>query len=208
MPHGAPVNGVALDLTKFPLPHEQKMKQLELDFASNPRREIADRILSVASELFDSVKSAPMSARKELPQVLRNNNFGFAVRVTATHAFLEVTTKLRAHRSRELDRLRAYRQIFTSIESGQPAVIKVDKARLVRVSNLTLEAPHAFALGSDFSMCAWEARSTTTVDGKKSTHDIDIIYVVGFGETISVDDVWQEFDTLIRVTLSDWSGIR
>lgn len=197
-----------VNLTRFTLPLVQQMKQVELDLSSSPRREIADQILLVASALFDSVKSAPMSARKNLPQILRNNNFGFAVRVTATHAFLEITTKLHAHRSREAERLRAYRQIFTSIESGQPAIFKVDKARLIRIGAMTLEAPHAFALGSDLSMCAWEARSTTKVAGKMSTHDIDIIYVVGFGEAISVDDVWQEFDTLIRVTLSDWSGTR
>ena len=184
------------------------MKQIELDFSSSPRREIADQILAVASALFDSVKSAPMSARKKLPKILRNNNFGLSVRLTATHAYLEVSTKLHAQRSREVERLRAYRQIFTSMESGQPAVFNVDKVRLVRIGAMGFEAPHAFALGSDFSMCAWEIRSTTIVDGKKSTHDIEIIYVVGFGETISVDDVWQEFDSLIRVTLSDWSGVR
>lgn len=184
------------------------MTQRELDLAVTPNRETGDRILSVANALFDAVKSAPLSARAQFPSVLRNNNFALAIRATTTHAFLEVTTKLHAHRSREADRLRAYRQIFTSIKSGQPAIFRVDRARLVRISGATLEAPHAFALGSDFSMCAWDVRSTTVLNGQKQTHDIDIIYVVGFGEIIREDDAWQEFDTLIRVTLSDWSGIR
>lgn len=184
------------------------MTQPELDFSVSPSRETGDRILTVANELFDAVKSAPLVARTQFPKVLRNNNFALAVRVTTTHAFLEVTTKLHAHRSRELDRLKAYRQIFTSTDSGQPAIFKIERARLIRISGATLEAPHAFAIGSDFSMCTWETRATAVINGHKQSHDIDVLYVVGFGETIREDHAWQEFDTLIRVTLSDWSGIR
>ena len=184
------------------------MKQPLLNFSATPRRETGDRILSVANALFDAVKNAPLAARTQFPKVLRNNNFALAVRATTTHAFLEVTTKLHAHRSREADRLRAYRQIFTSIESDEPAIFRVDKARLIRVSGATLEAPHAFAIGSDFSLCTWDARSTAVLDGQKQSHDIDVLYVVGFGELIREDDAWEEFDTLIRVTLADWSGIR
>jgi hypothetical protein len=184
------------------------MKQLELDFSVTPRRETGDRILSVANALFDAVKSAPVTARTHFPEVLRNNNFGLAVLATTTHAFLEVTTKWRAHRSREADRLRAYRQIFTSIESGQLALVRVNQVRLARFGRMTLEAPHPFALGSDISLCAWDVRSTTVVNGQKQTHDIDVLYVVGFGDSIREDDAWQEVDTLIRVTLSDWSDGR
>lgn len=185
------------------------MKPLELDFSAAPRRETGARILSVSNALFDAVKSAPISARANFPKVLRNNNFALAVHATRTHAFLEVTTKLHAHRDREANRLRAYRQIFTSQAAGHPSLFKIDKARLVRIGGGgALEAPHAFALGSDFSMCAWDLRCTTVLNGQKQTHNIDVIYVVGFGEAIREDDAWQEFDTLIRVTLSDWSGIR
>lgn len=179
-----------------------------LDLSISPKREIADQILSVATSLFDSVKNAPLAARKNLPAILRSNNFGIALRLTSKHAFLEITTKLHSHKNREIERLRAYRQIFTSIESGEGAVFKIDKARLARIGGMTLEAPHAFAIGSDFSLCAYEVRSSSIFEGKKSTHDIDIIYVVGFGEIISVEDSWQEFDALIRVTLSDWSNAR
>ena len=184
------------------------MNQHDLDFSATPRREIGDRILSVANALFDAVKSAPLVARTKFPKVLRSNNFALAVRVTNTHAFLEITTKFHAHRRREADRLRAYRQIFTSKDSGQSAILQVDQARLVRVSGGTFEAPHAFALGSDCSMCAWDLKSTTTLNGEKTSYAIDIIYAVGYGENISQEDAWQEFDTLIRVTLSDWSSIR
>lgn len=184
------------------------MTASSLDLSISPRRDIADQILSVATPLFDSVKIAPLAARKNLPRILRNNNFGMALRLTSAHAFLEISTKLYSHKNREMERLRAYRQIFTSIESGEGAIIKIDKARLARIGAMTLEAPHAFAIGSDFSMCAWEVRSSAIIEGKKSTHDIDIIYVVGFGETIAAEDAWQEFDTLIRVTLSDWSSTR
>ncbi len=180
----------------------------KLDLSTNPKRESADKILATASELFGAVKSAPFSARSGFPKVFKNNNFAVALRVTATHAFLEVTTKLHAQGSREQDRVRAYRQLFTSTESGEAAVLKVDKARLIRISGATFEAPHAFAIGSDFSMCAWDVRSTTTINGKLTSHDIDVIYVVGFGSLIREADAWQEFDTLIRVTLADWSGSR
>lgn len=184
------------------------MTHAQLDLSPHPRIDVADRIQSVASSLFDSVKAAPASVRARFPKVLRNNNFGFAVRVTKTHAFLEVTTKLHAHQSRAAERLAAYRQIFTSIGAGDTAIFKVNDARLVRIGAMSLEAPHAFALGSDFSLCAWEVRSSSDVKGKKSIHDIDIIYVVGFGSSIPIDDAWREFDTLIRVTLADWSAAR
>lgn len=177
------------------------------DLSPTPRRETAERILSVATPLFDAVKSSPLSGRAGFPQVLRNNNFGLAVRATKTHALLEVTTKLRSQRSREADRLQAYRQIFTSIDSGEPAIFGV-KARLLRFSGFTAEAPHAFALGPDTSMCAWDVRSTDTRNLKKQSYDLDVIYVVGYGRSIREADSWQEFDTLIRVTLSEWSGIR
>lgn len=178
----------------------------QLDLSLSARQDVAAKIHSVASSLFGAVKAAPAALRSHFPKVLRNNNFGFAVRVTKTHAFLEVTSKLNAHQSRDAERLRAYRQIFTSIESGDQAIFKMHDARLVRIGAMTLEAPHAFALGSDFSMCAWEARSSTVVNGKQSKFDIDIIYVIGFGKAIPIDDAWQEFDTLIRVTLADWSA--
>lgn len=184
------------------------MNQAPLDFSLHPSPDVSDRILSVANDLFGSVKAAPASVRARLPKVLRNNNFGFAVRVTKTHAFLEVTTKLHAHQSRAAGRLAAYRQIFTSVGAGDSAIFKVDDARLTRIGAMSLEAPHAFALGSNFSLCVWEVRSESDERGKKSVHDIDIIYVVGFGPSIPIDDAWREFDTLIRVTLADWSAAR
>lgn len=184
------------------------MTASSLDLSNSPRREIADQIHSVATSLFDSVKSAPLAARKNLPEILRNNNFGIAIRVTPAYAFLEVTTKLYSQKIREPERLRAYRQIFTSKESGEFAGFIIDKTRLARVGRMTVEAPHVFALGSDFSLCAYEVRSSTIFEGKRSTYKNDIIYVVGFGETISAEDSWQEFDALIRVTLADWSRTR
>ena len=57
-------------------------------------------------------------------------------------------------------------------------------------------------------MCTWDARSTVIVNGTRRTYDIDILYVVGFGRSIPIEEVSQEFDTLIRVTLSDWSSTR
>lgn len=182
------------------------MKHPALDFSATPRRETADRVLSIASDLFESVKAAPVAVRNSFPDVLRSNNFALTVRATRTHTFLEVTTKLRAHRSRELQRVQSYRQIFTSIDSGEPTIFAIDKARLVRFGGGTLDAPHAFALGSDMSMCAWDTRVITMQNGQRQSHEIDIIYVVGYGSEIREDDCWQEFDTLIRVTLSDWSA--
>jgi hypothetical protein len=158
--------------------------------------------------LFDTVKAAPLSARVGFPEVLRNNNFGLTLRVTNSHAFLEVTTKLRANRARDAERLQAYRQIFTSKDSRQPAVFAIDGSRFIRFSGFTAEAPHAFALGSNFSMCAWDIRSRTLVEGRPRSFDIDVLYVVGFGRSIPAEEAWQEFDALIRVTLSDWGGVR
>jgi len=179
-----------------------------INFSPSPRREIADKILAVAGGLFEAVKSAPLSARVKFPKVLQKNNFALALRVTSTHAFLEVTTKLQAQRSRETARVNAYRQIFTSTDSGEASIFKIDKVKLVRISGATLEAPHAFAIGKDFSMCAWDIRSTANVGGRILSHDLDVIYVVGFGSSIREEDAWQELDALIRVTIADWSGIR
>jgi hypothetical protein len=172
------------------------------------RRETADRVLAIATGLFEAVKAAPTAARKGFPSILRSNNFALAVRATPTHTFLEVTTKFRAHRNRELQRAKSYKQIFTSTDSGEPALFAIDKVRLVRISGGTLEGPHAFALGSDISMCAWDTKIVTTPSTQNQSHVIDVIYVVGYGKDIREDDCWQEFDTIIRVTIADWSGIR
>jgi hypothetical protein len=184
------------------------MSQDSLDLSPSTNPWAGEQILSVAAPLFDAVKAAPLKVRENFPSILRNNNFSFAVHVTKRYAFLEVTGKFRAQRTRLVDRLNAYRQIFTDSSSGEPAIFTVTDARLVRVARLTAEAPHAFALGSDFSMCAWDMRSTTTAGGKPVSHQIDIIYVVGFGKNIREADCWQEFDSIIRITLSDWSGMR
>jgi hypothetical protein len=78
-----------------------------------------------------------------------------------------VTSKLRAQRSKEIDRISAYRQIFTAKDSGKPALVAIDKARMGRFSGMTLEGAHAFAIGTDFSFCVWDTRNTRllTVDG-------------------------------------------
>lgn len=177
----------------------------ELDLRSNSRREIADKILSIANSLFESVKNAPISVRASFPAILRNNNFALTVYVTKKYAFLEVTSKFRAQKSREPERVSAYRQIFNPKDSGKPALIGFDNARLCRISNLTLEGAHAFGLGSDISFCIWDSKNSLVLNGRPISNTIDVLYVVGFGAQIREDDAWQEFDALIRVTLADWS---
>ena len=184
------------------------MTASSLDLSPSPRRVTGERILAVATPLFEAVKVAPIGIRAKFPSILRNNNFALAVHVTRQHAFLEVTGKFRAQVARAADRLLVYRQVFTTPTSGEPALFTLTGTRLARMADFTAKAPHAFALGSDFSMCAWNLRSTATIDGNHRSHDIDIIYVVGFGRSIHEADCWQEFDSLIRVTLSDWSGMR
>lgn len=180
------------------------MKQSKLDFAENPKREIGEKILTVARTLFDSVKSAPIHGREGFPKILRNNNFGLTLLTTNTHAFLEITTKFHAQRERQAERVQSYRQIFTSSESGERAMARLTNSRLIRVGGMNVEGAHAFALGPDLSMCAWDVHSTAVVNGHKKTCDIDIIYVVGFGESIRDTDAWMEFDTIIRVTFAGW----
>ena len=184
------------------------MSPAQLDLTESPRHDIGAGILSVASSLFEAVKSAPLGRRANFPEVLRNNNFGFAVRVTSRYAFLEVTSKLRAQKARDQERLAAYRQIFTAKEINGPALFALERSRFARFSGMTLDAPHAFALGADVSLCIWDARSAATVDGRRRVFDIDVLYVVGFGSTIPIEDATQEFDALIRITLADWSSTR
>lgn len=181
------------------------IRSSELDLTPNPRREIAEKILSISNALFESVKGAPLSLRAKFPAILRNNNFALSIRVTKEYAFLDVTSKLKAQRSRELDRLAAYRQYFCSKDSGKPSIFALDKARLCRFSGLTLEGAHAFSIGSDVSLCMWDTRNSTTFDGRRVTNSIDLLYVVSFGQQLLEDDAWQEFDALIRITLADWS---
>ena len=184
------------------------MSPAQLDLTESPRRDIGAGILSVASSLFEAVKSAPLGIRANFPKVLRNNNFGFAVRVSSRYAFLEVTSKLRAQKARDQERLAAYRQIFTAEETNEPALFTFEGSRFLRFSGLTLDAPHAFGLGADVSLCVWDAQSTTIVDGRHRVFDIDVLYVVSFGSTIPIEDATQEFDALIRITLADWSTTR
>lgn len=180
----------------------------EIDLTPNPRRDIGEKILSVSSSLFDAVKNAPLSLRAGFPRVLRNNNFALTVRVTKKYAFLEVSTKLRAQRSREAERMATYRQLFLPSNSGQPVMMNVDNARLCRVSGVTVDGAHAFGLGNDISLCVSEVRNSIMMNGHRVDSSVDVLYVVGFGDLIRDDEAWREFDTLIRVTLADWSVAR
>lgn len=184
------------------------LKTATLDLASNPRPQIAERIYRVAEDLFDAVKRAPLSARGTFPSIFHNNNFALAVHVTGRYAFLEITSKFRAQKSNQRDRLSAYRQLFCTKESGEPAIFALDKARLCRFSSLNTQGAHAFSLGSDLSLCVWDIRSSASINNRSSTSKVDVLYVVGFGEQIHEDTAWREFDALIRVTLADWSAFK
>lgn len=184
------------------------MKNSHIDLTPSPRPAIREKILKTATPLFEAVKRAPVALRTNFPEALRSNNFGLLAHVTRQYAFLEVTTKFRAQPNKWQERLHAYKQIFTSSSSGEQAVFNVNQSRFIQIAKLTAEAHHAFSLGSNFSMCAWEVRSVSEEDGKKTTYDIDAIYVVGFGSEILEVDSWQEFDSLIRLTISDWSGLK
>lgn len=177
----------------------------ELDLTSNPRWEIADKILIVANLLFDSVKNAPLSLRTSFPNILRNNNFGLAARVTRKYAFLEVTSKFRAQRTREPERLATYRRFLCAEDSGKPVAFAINKSRLGRFSGITVEGSHAISIGSDSSFCVWDSRNILTFADRRITTAVDLLYVVSFGDQIREDECWQEFDALIRVTLADWS---
>lgn len=177
----------------------------DLDLASNPRHEIGERILSVSNALFDSVKKTPLTVRDKFPQVLKNNNFALVARVTKKYAFLEVTTKLKAQRTRDNDRVKKYREFFTPKESNLPAAISIDNSRYMRIEKINLRGTHAISLGSDVSLCLSEVKRSSFEAGNPITSSLDILYVVAFGAQIREDDAWQEFDALIRVTLSDWS---
>jgi hypothetical protein len=176
----------------------------ELDFTPNPRREIGDKILSVASSLFESVKHAPLHLRRTFPNVLKNNNFAPTVRVTRDYAFLEITTKLKA----QSNRTDIYRRFFSPKELQRPAIIAIDKARFARVGAISMEGGYGFSIGSDFSLCAWDLKSSVVEHGKQSHKSIDLVYVVGFGDQIRQEEAWQEFDALIRLSISDWSSTR
>lgn len=147
-----------------------------------------------------------MLLRVNFPSVLRNNNFALAVHVTKKYAFVEVTSKFKAQKTREVDRLAAYRQFFTPKDSGRPAIFALDNARLCRFSGMTLEGAPAFSVGSDISLCVWDARSSQILDGRRVATSIDVLYVVGFDDQIREYSAWEEFDALIRVTLADWSA--
>jgi hypothetical protein len=176
----------------------------KLDFTENPRREIGDKILSVATILFESVKNAPLDSRKSFPKILRNNNFGLASFTTKTHVFLEVSAKSRAQRDRQSERVTSYKRMFVGTDSKEPAAARIERSRIVRFSNVAFKSAHGFAIGSDISMSAWDSKITTLTGERECVDNIDVIYVVGFGDSIREDVAWQEIDSLIRVTISGW----
>jgi hypothetical protein len=116
---------------------------------------------------------------------------------------LEVTTKVQAQLKRDVDRIKTYKKLFTS-DTSPAALFNIKGVRFFRISNLTVQAPHAFLIGKDTSMCVWDFRARTSEADKGE--EINVLYVVGFGTIIREDDAWQEFDSLIRLTLKDWSS--
>jgi hypothetical protein len=184
------------------------MNSSNLEMELHPDRAIYEKILSVSSTLFESVKSAPLLIRSNFPSVLRNNNFGLALIVTRKYAFLEVTTKLKAKKEYSQARADKYRLIFATEYSNSPAFIFVNNSRLGRISGLTTENAVAVKVGSNFSFCIWDYTNRCTNNGKINTQTVDLLYVVGFGDKIHPEDAWQEFDALIRVTLTDWGKVK
>jgi len=179
-----------------------------LDFTPNSRHSISERILTVANSLFEAVRAAPFQSRLKFPPVLRKNNFAIVVRATKTHVFVEVTTKSKAVARFNPQRLEVYRQLFTATDSGEPFTFHVGNARFFRASDATVHNDHVFGIGPDCSMCASNFTSVRVVNGVSIAHKVDVVYVVGFGEYVAEDDAWLEVDSLIRVTLADWSTAR
>lgn len=177
-----------------------------IDLSINPRAEIGERVMNIATSLLEPVKRAPQNLRTEFPPILRNNNFGWTTRVTKKYIFLDISGKVQAQRSKDIDRLTSYRRVFTSAEQGEPAIFKIDEARMCRFSDLSTEGAYSFSLGKDFSFAAWNLRNKNTEGGREILTDIDLIYVIGFGRVIHEDIAWQELDTLVRLTIADWSS--
>lgn len=168
-----------------------------IDFAPLIRRETSIKIISSSNQLFEAVKSSPLQSRKKFPSVLKNNNFESILRLTTTHAFLEVMSKTKARSER--DRGKAYRNIFASTRGT--AMMKL-QSRFSRVSDVTFIGPHAFELGTDTSLCVWDVIHKLNESDKGE--NINLLYAVGFGKEIKREDAWLEFDSLIRISFDDW----
>jgi hypothetical protein len=163
------------------------------------------KISEVAHDLFAAIKKIPLGLRTEFPEILKNNNFGLSVRVTRTHAFLEISPKSKAVSSKDRERVGAYRKLFTSIDSGKAAVLRMEDARLSSVAKVSLNGAYAIALGSNISLCLWEIQSLNPYfPGKEGATKIDLLYIVGYGQRVPKETAWQEFDAMIRTTISQW----
>lgn len=163
------------------------------------------KVLEVAHSLFAAVKNVPLSLRKNFPEILKNNNFGLSVRVTSAQAFLEISPKSKAIPSKDSERADAYQKLFTSIDSGKEAVLRLDGARLNTVAKLGLDGGYGIALGTDVSLCLWDVISLNRYFPKeKGVTRVDLLYIVSYGELIRQDSAVHEFDTLLRWSFAAW----
>ena len=181
----------------------------DLDLTPHTHAEIGKRISDGARGLFEIIKHVPFNRRTHFPQILKNNNFSWSVRVTQNYAFIDFTKKSKALSGKEHERLAIFRQFFASNTATDDSMFKTDNARMVSMSGGTVVGTRSFGLGQNFSFCAWDTKNEQTgTDGKTQTTTLDLVFVVGFGPDIPADDPWPEFDSLIRVTMRDWSAQR
>jgi len=176
--------------------------KLPIDFSITQEFETGKRIHQLAIDLFDAVKRAPIADRIKLPTILRNNNFSIPIRVTRTHVFLELTSKSKAQSQFDSERLKNYKRLF-ALDNTTAAAIDLTDARMARIGALTVEATCPFRIAQDTSVCIWDFCSRKS-EQDKGVH-VDMLYVVGFGKRVNKYTILQEFDSLIRLTLRDWS---
>lgn len=182
------------------------MQDSELDLRLSPDTERAAKVFEVSNSLFDAVKAAPLDARSGFPRVLRNNNFAVLVRFTAKYVFVEVVGKAEAKRRRPEDTAKLYRRLFVPLGSSKEGcTFALNDSRLVRFAGGTFAGGVPFGLGENSSFCAWDFVVRGRPEDKGGQTTIDLIYVVSFGSKLGANDAPQEIDSIVRLTVAEWS---
>ena len=184
------------------------MQTDEIEFRSDSNSGLTAELLSVAKQLFEPVKAASPQARAHFPKILRNNNFALLARVTTHQAYVEVVSKATALRRRPDETARLYRRLFSPADSGEPTAFRFAGSRLSRVSGVNISGAVPFSIGPDSSLCISDVVARGGVNDSSPIVAVELLYVLAFGPSIQPSGAWQELDSLIRLSISDWRNAR
>lgn len=159
--------------------------------------ELEQQIKDSSNKLFESVKRSPTSARKNLPNILKTNQFETTALVTKSIAYLDIERKSIARKTTRRDRLKKYKRIFTS-QPNDNAIFHYSSSEYSGVTNSSFKVTDPLIVVTGNCSLFFSDLTVTREDLSFKPERVDLLFVVSFDNELRREYVWKEFDSIIR----------